>query len=67
MYRRGDYPCTVKLRFTDARLIHTPHLYGQFALSLGKRALIFFSKFNPLYTPLWPPQYRGLTARFVLA
>ena len=28
--------CTVETRFTDTRLIRTPHYYGQFALSLGK-------------------------------
>ena len=41
------YPCyngsvlvviKVKPRFTDTRLIQTPHYYGQFALSLGKES-----------------------------
>ena len=32
---------TVKPRFTDTCLIRSPHYYGQFALSLGKKALIF--------------------------
>ena len=38
-------------RFTDTRLIRTPHYYEQFALSLGKGNPYFFcSKFNPLNT-----------------
>ena len=38
-------------RFTDIRLIWTPHYYQQFALSLGKEHPYFFlSKFNPLNT-----------------
>ena len=40
----------VKPRFTDTRLIRTPHYYGQFALSLGKESPYIFSKFDPLNT-----------------
>ena len=51
--RRGcPIPGTVKPRFTDTRLIRTSHYYEHFALSWGKKALTFFSKFNPLYTPV---------------
>ena len=39
---------TVKARFTDTRLIRTPHYYEQFALSPRKESLHIFSKFNPL-------------------
>ena len=40
---------TVQPSFGDTSLIRTPHVYGQFALSLGKECLyLFFSKFNPL-------------------
>ena len=34
----------------DTRLILTPHYFGQFALSLGKKPPYSFSKFNPLNT-----------------
>ena len=30
---------TVKPHFTYARLIRTPHYYGQFGLSLGEKAI----------------------------
>ena len=42
----------VKPRFTNTRLIRTPHYmyYGQFALSLGKESPYILSKFNPLNT-----------------
>ena len=36
-----NQPC-----FMDSHLIRTPHCYGHFALSLGKKALAFFSKLN---------------------
>ena len=41
---------TDKPRFTDTRLIRTPHYYGQFALSLGKESPYIFFKFDPLNT-----------------
>ena len=41
---------TVKLRFTDTRLIRTPHYYGQFPLSLGWESPYIFSKFSPVNT-----------------
>ena len=41
---------TVKTRFTDTRLIKTPHYFEQFALFLGKENPYIFSKFNPLNT-----------------
>ena len=42
---------TVQPSFGDTSLIWAPHVYGQFALSLGKkRPLHFFFKFNPLNT-----------------
>ena len=37
---------TVKPRFTETRIIRTPHCYGQFALSLGKESPYVFCKFN---------------------
>ena len=39
---------TVKTRFTDTRVIRTPHYYRQFTLFLGKENPYIFSKFNPL-------------------
>ena len=42
------HPNTVNLRFTDTRLIRTPHHYGQVALSPGKESPHIFCKFNPL-------------------
>ena len=39
---------TVETRFTDTRLVRTPHYYGQFALSMGKESPYIFPKFNPL-------------------
>ena len=41
---------SVKPRFTDTRLIQTPHHYGQLELSLGKESPYVFSTFNPLNT-----------------
>ena len=41
---------TVKTRFTDTRLIRTPHYYGQFSLSMAKESPYIFSKFNLLNT-----------------
>ena len=52
-YRGFELPgfdCKVNPRFTDTRLIRTPHNYGQFSLSLGKESPHIFSKFNPLNT-----------------
>ena len=43
---------TFKPHFTDTRLIQTPHYYGQFALSLGKKSPYIFSKLNPLNTDI---------------
>ena len=39
---------TVKTRFTDTRVIRTPHYYRQLTLFLGKENPYIFSKFNPL-------------------
>ena len=40
-----------KPRFApDTRLMRTPHIYGEFALSLGKQSPYILSKFNPLDT-----------------
>ena len=44
------YGVTVKSRFTDNRLIQTPHYHGQFALSTGNESPYISSKFNPLNT-----------------
>ena len=41
---------TVKPRFTDTRLIRTPHYYRHFTFSLGKESPYIFFKFNPLNT-----------------
>ena len=38
---KGHKWSTVKPRFTDTRLIQTHHYYGQFVLSLGKKAPTF--------------------------
>ena len=46
----ASFTFTVKLRFTDTRLIRTPHYYRQFALSLGKESPYIFTKFIPLKT-----------------
>ena len=43
---------TVKTRFTDTRLIRTPHYYGQFSLSMAKESPYIFSKFNLLNTDI---------------
>ena len=51
-------------RFTDIRLIWTPHYYQQFALSLGKEhPYFFFSKVNPrrlIRTPVNTDTFYGL-------
>ena len=41
---------TVEPRFTDTRLIRTPHHYGQVALFLGKENPYNSSQFNQLNT-----------------
>ena len=48
------YTCTVKPRFTDTRLIRTPHYYKQFALSLGKESPYIYQLIQPAHmdTPL---------------
>ena len=43
---------TVEPRFTDTRLIRTPHHYGQVALFLGKENPYNFSQFNQLNTDI---------------
>ena len=51
--------CTVKPRFTNTRLIRTPHYYGQLVMSLGKESPYNLTLFNPLNTSL-----RGADAFF---
>ena len=46
----ASFTFTVKLRFTDTRLIRTPNYYRQFALSLGKESSYIFTKFILLNT-----------------
>ena len=41
---------TGKTRFTDTRLIRTPHYCGLFSLSMAKESPYIFSKFNLLNT-----------------
>ena len=50
---------TVKPYFTDTLSIQTPHYYGQFTLSVGKKKLLHFPKFNPLNTDM--PLIRALS------
>ena len=45
---QGPLIPALKPRFTDIRLIPTPHYYGQFALSLEKQSAYIFFNFNPL-------------------
>ena len=51
--------CTVKPRFTNTRLIRTPHYYAQLVMSLGKESPYILTLFNPLNTSL-----RGADAFF---
>ena len=55
---------TVQLSFGDTSLIWTPHVYAQFALSLGKKChyIFYLNSTRLMWTPrehghfLWPPQ-----------